>query len=262
MKENTKEKQIHQNHRNRMKNNFVENGFSGFSEVQKLEFILFFAIPQKDVNPLSHKLLDKFGSLDGVLSASFEQLLQVDGVGKHTALLLKTFRAVADEKPKTDSLLDLGSTKQAKDYCFRLLSGSGLEEFYVLCLDENNKLLKAKRLSSGTKTKVAIEIATITKLCFDYGATKIIITHNHPSGNAHFSDDDLHLTHNIMCSCLLNEISLIDHILVTPETTLSLAATGNIKTLEQTAIKRVNLDQATILRLSSPTKSYIINTEC
>ena len=261
MKENTKEKQIHQNHRNRMKNIFIENGFSGFSEVQKLEFLLFFAIPQKDVNPLSHKLLDKFGSLDGVLSAHFEDLLKIDGVGKHTALLLKTFKAVATEKPTTSGLVSLGSTREVKDFCFNILNNCQFEEFYVFCLDENNKLLKMKKLSSGTKVKVAIEIADIMKLCFTYNSTKIIIAHNHPRGNLNFSDEDLHLTHNIMCSCILNEIDLIDHILVSPEGSKSLAALGHIERIRQTALKRINLDQASLLRLSSPKNPYIINTK-
>ena len=61
--------QIHKNHRERMKELFCKNGFNGFSEIQKLEFILYFAIPQKDTNPLAHKLLDEFGSLNNVLCA-------------------------------------------------------------------------------------------------------------------------------------------------------------------------------------------------
>lgn len=243
-----------------MKNIFVENGFSGFSEVQKLEFILFFAIPQKDVNPLSHKLLDTFGSLDNVLSADFEELLKVDGVGKHTALLLKTFRAVADEKPTVSSSVKISSSNVAKNYCFNLLKNAQFEEFYLLCLDENNKLVKTKRLSSGSKTKVPVEIQDIMKLCFNYNATKIIIAHNHPGGNNNFSDEDIHLTHNIMCSCLLNDIELIEHILVTPEGAYSMAAKGNIEMIKQMALKRVRLDGAAISRLNSPKVPYIIDT--
>ena len=60
-------KNIHAGHRTRMKETFLENGMKSFSEVEKLEFLLFFAIPQKDVNPLSHALLDEFGSLENVL---------------------------------------------------------------------------------------------------------------------------------------------------------------------------------------------------
>ncbi len=75
---NTKEN-LHINHRTRMKETFIEHGFDTFTDIQKLEFILFFAIPQKDVNPIAHKLLNEFGTIDKVLSASYDDLIKIDG---------------------------------------------------------------------------------------------------------------------------------------------------------------------------------------
>lgn len=60
-------KSIHEEHRKRMKEIFTNNGLSAFSDIQKIEFILYFAIPRKDTNPIAHNLLDTFGSLQTLL---------------------------------------------------------------------------------------------------------------------------------------------------------------------------------------------------
>ena len=65
---------MHEGHRQRLKKRFLEEGLDGFTDVQALELLLFYAIPQGDVNGLAHELIDRFGSLSGVLDASPEEL--------------------------------------------------------------------------------------------------------------------------------------------------------------------------------------------
>lgn len=259
MNEDTKEKQMHSNHRNRMKNIFLENGFDSFTEIQKLEFLLFFAIPQKDVNPIAHRLLDEFGSLQRVLATDFQDLINIKGVGKHTALLLKTFQAVLEENLNSTDETILKHSTETRKYCFNLLKNSTVEEFYVLCMDERCKLLKVKKLNRGSATSVNININEITKLCFTHKATQIVITHNHPSGNAEFSDNDLTMTNSILCNGLLNEIQLVDHILVTPTQTVSLAEKGLIASLEKNIVSHMNVSADFLKRLSSSRTKYIVD---
>ena len=82
------EKTVHAGHRARMRERFIKEGLSGFSEHEVLEFLLMFAIPQRDVNPLAHRLIDRFGSLSAVLESSPAELTRVDGVGENAAALL------------------------------------------------------------------------------------------------------------------------------------------------------------------------------
>ena len=72
---------VHDGHRNRMRQRFMENDLNGFADHEALELLLFYAIPRGDVNPLAHALMERFGSLSGVLSAPVELLTQVEGVG-------------------------------------------------------------------------------------------------------------------------------------------------------------------------------------
>ena len=82
------EKAVHAGHRARMRERFIKEGLSGFSEHEVLELLLMFAIPQRDVNPLAHRLIDRFGSLSAVLESSPAELTWVDGVGENAAALL------------------------------------------------------------------------------------------------------------------------------------------------------------------------------
>ena len=79
---------IHTGHRQRLRERFRAQGLSGFAEHEVLELLLTYAIPQKDVNPLAHALLERFGSLAAVLEADAGELMRVPGVGENAATLI------------------------------------------------------------------------------------------------------------------------------------------------------------------------------
>ena len=88
------EKNIHAGHRKRAKAEFLARGLEGLPDHRVLELLLFYAIPQGDVNPLAHRLLEHFGSLSGVFNATHEQLTAVKGIGENTATLIRLVTAV------------------------------------------------------------------------------------------------------------------------------------------------------------------------
>ena len=79
----------HAKHRERLKNRFATQGLDGFESHQVLELLLFYAIPRVDTNPIAHRLLDRFGSITGVLEASPEELKDIEGIGDNAANFLK-----------------------------------------------------------------------------------------------------------------------------------------------------------------------------
>lgn len=87
---------IHAGHRARMRIRFSETGLNGFRPHEVLEMLLFSVIPKRDVNPLAHALLDRFGDLNGVLSASCEELMETPGLGRQTAEFFKTLNETLD----------------------------------------------------------------------------------------------------------------------------------------------------------------------
>ena len=86
---------IHKGHRERLKERFLTEGLDNFTDTQALELLLFYAIPQKDTNPIAHELLAHFGSLSRVLEAPVEELKKVPGISDHSATLLSLVTALS-----------------------------------------------------------------------------------------------------------------------------------------------------------------------
>lgn len=80
---------LHAGHRDRLKKRFDAVGERGFEDHTLLELLLFYGVPQKDTNPIAHRLIERFGSLPAVLEAPARELMQVEGVGENVARLLK-----------------------------------------------------------------------------------------------------------------------------------------------------------------------------
>ena len=80
---------LHDGHRQRLIQRFLEEDLDNFEPHNVLELLLFYAIPRKDTNELAHVLIDTFGSLKGVFDAPYEELIKVAGIGPNTAALLK-----------------------------------------------------------------------------------------------------------------------------------------------------------------------------
>lgn len=254
---NDKSINIHKNHRTRMKDTFLKSGFHAFSDIEKLEMILFYAINQKDTNPIAHKLLDEFKSLDKVLEAPIDRLKRIEGLGEHSAILLKLFLDVANEYGKSKNGVTIKGTIDSKNYCSNLFKGKYVEEFYVICLNSAGYVVNQKLMNSGTSNEVKIEISSITNFTLNNNSNRIIIAHNHPYGEARPSDEDLNFTNKIMMSCLLNDIDVLDHIVVSKNDAYSVAESGLLEDLRRDALRKCHIpvDKS---KLNQKLSTYII----
>ena len=86
---------VHDGHRERLKARYLEHGLDNFNDINVLELLLFYAIPRADTNLIAHELLNRFGSLSGVLEASIQELQNVSGIGENSALLLSLIPQVS-----------------------------------------------------------------------------------------------------------------------------------------------------------------------
>lgn len=257
-KKATKEKpmSIHKGHRERLKSQYVQNGINTMTEVQQLELLLFYAIPQKDTNPIAHNLLNKFGSIKDVLSASIKDLQEVEGVKLSTATYLKLISnmTTAINMPKEGELVS--SSAAAKEYCKKFYTAVKLEQFHVVCLSKNNKVLGTKMIKSGTTDQITVDIRDITEFAMSVNCNRIIVSHNHPVGKAAMSDEDCRFTYSLICSCLLNSIEVLDHIIVGDGKAVSLYEMNIIEKLKARAVKKILIPKDTALFLSSLSENY------
>lgn len=254
-----KNKNIHKGHRSRLKAQFLENKLESMTDIQKLELLLYFAIPQKDTNPIAHNLLDNFGSIKEVFDADYSSLITVDGVKENSALLINIVKAFTQYCYKPNYLGLINSTESAIDYASKLLYGASTEEFYLVCLTNSGNVTKYVRIGYGTIDKMHVEIRTLTQIAIENKVNRIMICHNHPHGKAEMSDDDFKFTYSVMCSCLLNSIDVVDHIIIGTDGGLSLGEAGAIAKIRKKATANTQISRDIQTFLAASEKEYIIS---
>lgn len=205
----------HRAHRERMRERFLHSGLDGFAYHEALELLLFFAIPQRDVNPLAHKLHQHFGSLDAIFGATPEHLMQVPGIGVHAATLLSLLRPMMRlaERERLGERPVVSSYRQEKEYCRHLFSVARGEVFYVICLDAQSRVIRAVPAIEGTIDEVTIYPRTIVEVAIRHNAHSVLFAHNHPSGAKEPSEADIATTALLRESLGMVNIAVLDHII-------------------------------------------------
>lgn len=217
---------IHEGHRDRLKNEFINGGFNDNTPDYKwLELLLFYSIPQKDTNPLAHELINRFKSLTGVLEAPIEELTKFKGITKNTATLLKLIIPIARkcELEKSETLLLALNPENLYEYVFKQFYGLTTERVGVLLLDIVGRIIDFRFLGEGDISEVGISVRKIVKYALDYDATNLILAHNHPKGFALPSHADINATVQLNDMLRKMNIRLIDHIIISEDDYVSLS---------------------------------------
>lgn len=221
-------KSVHQGHRQRVKEEFLARGLEGMSDHRVLELLLFYAIPQGDVNPLAHTLLDHFGSLSGVFHAPYEELLKVKGVGANTATLIQLIPAVGG-RYMADRVTLSGQLRTANDY-FETLSpyffGARVEMCWLLCMDGKGKQIACRKLGEGIVDEVAILSRKVMETALACSASLVVLAHNHVSGVALPSHADVQSTKHLRELLAQVGIRLVDHLVIVDGDMVSMAQSG------------------------------------
>ena len=216
---------MHEGHRARVKKRFLEEGLDHFSDIQALELLLFYALPRVDTNPIAHGLLDRFGSLSQVLEASPEELCKVPGVGVNGALLLNLIpqmgRFYMTDRAKSATILT--SLEQCAEFLVPRFFGRKLETVFLLCLDAKCKVLCCKELGEGSVNSTGLSIRRVVETALGVNASSVVLAHNHPSGLAIPSPEDIQTTRRIAMALQAVEITLVDHIIVADDDYVSIA---------------------------------------
>lgn len=224
---------IHDGHRERMRQEFLQGGLDGFSDVRALELLLCYSRPQGDVNPLAHALLSSFGSLSGVLDADPADLRRVPGVGQNTVVLLKLFPALSAKylASRTRKDVDGATTEGLWNIFSPYFFGARNEMAFVGCFDNNLKLLGVRKVSEGGPNASDISVRLLSYAALSLNASVVVLAHNHPSGTAEPSDADLSTTNFLRAHLRPMEIDLYDHVILTDEEIYSLRRNGYFQSL-------------------------------
>ena len=219
---------IHDGHRDVVRQRFLSGGLESFADHEALELLLFYAIPRRDTNGTAHLLMERYGSLSGVLAAPIEDLKQVDGIGESAAILLKLVPQLCRKARLQQAGQErvLNSSEAAGAFLLECFEGETNEVIYQLCLDRKGKLLSCKRLTEGGVSSADLNLRTLVSNALYTSASAVILSHNHPSGVALPSQDDYRTTDRVWAALSAVGVELTDHIIVADGDFVSLSDSG------------------------------------
>ncbi len=215
MKNKNSDKDLHAEHRKRVKANVMKNGFSQLEEHELLELLLFYSIPRANTNQTAHLLLNEFGSLSAVVKAPKTSLMKIKGVGKETALYLNslgelTSRIFKQAKIKKKSYKYEDVIELAASYFINEPN----ERVLLLCFDSLMHFKTAEFVVDGNVSEITLELKKLVSAVIEADASVVVIAHNHPNGNPEPSLADFDATGAISVMLRKLDVVLLDHIIV------------------------------------------------
>ncbi len=225
------QKETPEGHRKRMRDRFFKNGLEYMEDYEVLELILCCSIPRIDVRPLAKRLLERFGSLAAVFDAPADMLQKVPGIGVSSAFMIKLIPQIGRRYLMSrvmDNII-INTVFDAGVYLMPRFHGLTVERAYLLCLDAKGKVIGCEMLTDGEPNEVIISVRRAVSTALKYGASRVIIAHNHTSGMALPSTDDVTATFELIKALEMVNIDVLDHIVFADDDFVSMASNGMMK---------------------------------
>jgi DNA repair protein RadC len=221
-------------HRQRLREKFIRSGLGGFHDYEIVELLLTLGSPRKDCKPQAKEAIRRFKNLRGVLSASPEELQQIDGIGPHNALGIRLVSEVAREflKQKIVAQPAYKSAQEIFDYLYHSMRDLKKELFKVIYLDSQNQIIDTADIVQGTVDRGAVSPREVMESAIRHSASSLILVHNHPSGNPEPSPSDEQLTRDLVFAGGIMQIRVLDHIIIGENKYYSFAVEGLIEKYE------------------------------
>lgn len=218
---------IHEGHRQRLKEEFLARSES-FPDHKLLELMLFYANPRGDTNPIAHALMERFGSLSGVLDALPEELMKVSGVGFHAVTLLKAVKEASGRY--LASRVGMEEIVNNSGDAYRILRpyffGARTERVCLLCLDGKGKQLGVRLIAEGSVNAAEVTTRGVVEAALSLNATRVVLSHNHVSGLALPSAEDQATTAYLDGVLQAVGVHLDDHLIFVDDDMVSIRDSG------------------------------------
>lgn len=207
---------VHSGHRERMREKLLSSGAEGFCDHELLEMLLYACNSRSNTNDVAHELINRFGSLRGVFTASKEALKSVSGIknaaAAHIILSRELMRRVESERIELPDAFE--TREQIYEYILRLYKFSAVEELYMLLFDASNRLIDCVLINRGNSTSVTMDVRKMMLEALQKDAAFIVLAHNHPKGKLIASAEDVLLTRDVITTMNKVGIEVVDHVLV------------------------------------------------
>jgi DNA repair protein RadC len=210
-----------------MRERFEKNGFTGFADHEVLEYLLFYAIARGDTNDVAHRLIKRFGSIRAVFDAPVNELMKLNGIGAHSAYLIKMVPELA--KLYAQSGLGPGAVSTTEDAAGLLAPkffGLSEECVALLCLDNRRNPKFCDILYKGSVNAVDVNVRLLIEKILVTDSVGVVLAHNHPNGIALPSEHDIATTVRIKDYLKGINVTLVDHLVMVEGDYISMAESG------------------------------------
>lgn len=208
-----------------------DNGAQALSDAELLAILVGSGSSQEDAVSLMKRILsDCNNNLNALGKMSIHQLCEYKGIGEAKAITILAACELGKRRQmeKPEERPDLGTATKIYNHMHPLLQDSDVEEFWLLLMNQNFRLIKQVRISHGGITETAVDIRIIMREAVLANATIIAVCHNHPSGNLRPSQHDNDLTAQLQQACKLMRIHFMDHVILTDGNYFSYHETGRL----------------------------------
>lgn len=210
----------------RPREKLLAKGKTVLSDAELIAILIGSGNREESAVALSKRILQSVkGNINELAKLSVEKLTEFKGIGDAKAISIITALElgkrrqleVALEKPKITSSKDVANLMQP------ILGELEHEEFWVLFLNNSNKVVAKSQISKGGLTATIVDIRLVFKRALEMAAVGIIVCHNHPSGKLQPSNADKQLTQKIKEAGITLDIKLLDHLIITEKSYFSFA---------------------------------------
>ncbi len=192
-------------------------GSQSLSDAELIAILLRTGIKGKSVIQVAQEIIQKSGGLNYLSTLTGEALQKYSGVGKDkAATLLAAFEISrrTDAQKKLFSIKKIISPNDIVELFIPMLRDKVKEEFYVVCLNTANKIIKYELISMGNLNANVVHPREVFKVAIENSSANIILLHNHPSGNPEPSNEDITITKKMVEAGKLMDIQVFDHIII------------------------------------------------
>jgi DNA repair protein RadC len=213
----------------RPREKFLLKGKAALSDSELLAILIGSGSRNESAVQLCQRILASANNnLNQLGKLSIQQLMDFKGIGEAKAISIAAALELGRRRRSEDAAeLDKITSSKAVFKIMQPLIGELLhEEFWVLFLNNSNKVLHKAQLSKGGMTGTVVDTRIIFKTALEYNAISLILTHNHPSGKLVASESDKEITRKLQLAGKQMDIMILDHVIITESSYFSFADEG------------------------------------
>jgi DNA repair protein RadC len=209
---------LHAAHRDRMYRRFAATfSLDNFQPHEILEMLLYRNIPLQNTSEIAHRILNKYGNLLNALRAPANELTEIKGMTQKAAydlnIIFSAFKLLPSLEQSSDSIV-LNTLERVLSFVRTRMLYEEYEIAYIICLDATDKVMNVNAKTEYLPQNVALNTRMITKTALSYNASKVVLVHNHPSGDPTPSPEDDAVTKDAAVALATIEVALLDHVII------------------------------------------------